>query len=108
MRLNCLIVSLRLWCQTRFRSGFGVRRSQGLGGMVPHFFHVRDRGKELVIEDYIPRRRKIGPLSDGDSFLMFDGQHRVRVYTLTATATSDTLFGARRDALHRRDSNIAP
>ena len=66
---------------------------------MPHFFHVHDRGRRLVVEDYIPRRRKAGPFDRGDSALAFDGLYRVRVYELIGTATSDTLFGAYRQAL---------
>ena len=53
MRLNCLLFAAALWVRSRFRSGIGVKRSQGLAGLVPHFFHVRERGQGLVVEDYI-------------------------------------------------------
>lgn len=102
MRLNCLLFAAALWVRSRFRSGIGVKRSQGLAGLVPHFFHVRERGQGLVVEDYIPRRRKVRALDNGDSFALFDGLYRVRVYRLDAQATADTLFAARRDALRRR------
>lgn len=102
MRLNCLVFAAALWVRSRFRSGIGVKRSQGLAGLMPHFFHVRERAGLLMVEDYIPRRRKSRLFERGDSFVLFDGLYRVRVYRLDAQATADTLFAARRDALRRR------
>lgn len=104
MKLNCLIVAAYLWWQGGMRSAIGVRRSEGLRGAVPHFFHVKERrGRtEVVLVDYIPRRRKHSFLGRGDSVLAFDGVYRVRIYRLVATATADTLREAYRDALSRR------
>ena len=49
-----------------------MKRSEGLRGFIPHFFHVRERkSKELVLIDYIPRKRKHGLLDRGDSVLVF-------------------------------------
>ncbi len=107
MRLNCLVFAAALWVRSRLRGGLGVKRSVGLHGLVPHFFHVTERGRYLIVEDYIPRRRKERWVDRGDSFVLFDGLNRVRVYKLDAQATSDTLFGARRDALRRRDPTIS-
>lgn len=82
-----------------------MKRSEGLRGLIPHFFYVRERkSKELVLIDYIPRQRKHGLLDRGDSVLVFDGLYRVRIYRLVATATADTLPGAKRAALSLRRS----
>lgn len=67
--------------------------------MVPHFFHVREQGGTVIIEDYIPRRRKHGFAGPGDSFVMFDGMYRVRIFEQVGIGTADTLFGAYRQAL---------
>ena len=105
MRLNCLLVASHLWWRSHLRSGIGVKRSEGLRGLIPHFFYVRERkSKELVLIDYIPRQRKHGLLDRGDSVLVFDGLYRVRIYRLVATATADTLPEAKRSALSLRRS----
>ena len=74
-------------------------------GLIQHFLHERERkSKELVLIDYIPRKRKHGLLDRGDSVLVFDGLYRVRIYRLVATATADTLPEAKRAALSLRRS----
>lgn len=101
--LNCVIVALFLWLRAHGRTGLGVKRSVALHGVVPHFFHVKERGDNLVVVDYIPRKRKRSFVDEqGDSVFLFHGLYRVRVYALVSIATSDTLFGAYRDALARR------
>lgn len=113
MRLNCALVAVALWYRARFRSGIAIKRSEGLHGLIPHFIHLRERKRrrlnpaerrgiyatDLIIEDYIPVRRKDGILDQGDSFLVFDGLFRTRVYRLVAVSTAGTLIGARRGAL---------
>ncbi len=98
MRLNCLLVAVLLWYRARFKSGIGVKRSEGLHGLIPHFFHLRERRGLLIIIDYIPRHRKAACLSPGDSFLVFRGLYRVRIYKQVAVSTADSLFGAYRQA----------
>lgn len=103
VKLNCLIVALMLWYRTRFRSSIAVRRSEGLKGVIPHFYQVKElRGKRtIVLVDYIPRRSKATFLSQGDKFVVFNGQFRVRIYRLQGMATADSLLGAFREALIR-------
>jgi len=102
MRLNCVLVAMWLWWRSGLKSGAGVSRSEGLRGLVPHFFHLAWRGKrDLVVVDYIPRKRKHGVIEPGDSVLIFRGLFRVRIYRLESVATADTLFAAYRDALRR-------
>lgn len=55
----------------------------------------------MFVEDYIPRKRKESIADRGDSFVLFDGMYRVRVYELKVTTTADTLFGARAEAIRR-------
>lgn len=105
MRLNCILVALWLWWRNRFRSGLGVRRSVGLRGLIPHFFHVQEDGDVLVVIDYIPRRRKARFTDDGDSFVVFRGLFRVRIYRLQAISTADTFSGAYREAHERSAAN---
>ena len=103
MRLNCVLVALWLWWRSCLRSGVGIKRSEGLRGMVPHMFHLKWRGhRQLIVVDYIPRRRKHGLSDQGDSFIAFDGMYRVRIYRQEAVATADTLFAAYRDAALKR------
>lgn len=104
MRLNCALVALWLWWRDRFRSGIGVRRSVGLGGMIPHFFHVTERENVIVLVDFIPRRRKSRFSDNGDSFLVFRGLFRVRIFRLQSISTGDTFTETYRDA-HERAKN---
>lgn len=110
MKLNCAIVALALWYQARFKSGIGVKRSEGLHGAIPHFFHIRERRRrnglkpgihstDVFIEDFIPAHRKSRFMDDGDSFVLFDGWFRTRIYRLVAVSTAENLFGARRGAI---------
>lgn len=106
MRLNCVLVALWLWWRSRMRTGVGVKRSEGLRGLVPHMFHLQWRGDtRLVVVDYIPRRRKHAFIERGDSFVIFDGMYRVRIYRQEAVETSDTLFSAYRDAATQSRAN---
>lgn len=73
--------------------------------MVPHFFHVREQGRTVIIEDYIPRCRKHGFTGPGDSFVVFDGMYRVRIFEQVGIGTADTLFGAYRQALIAAKAN---
>lgn len=105
LKLNCLLIAVYIWFRGRLRGGLGVKRSVGLKGLVPHFFHIKEHGdKELVVVDYIPRTRKtrFTELS-GDSFVLFEGLYRVRVYKQVGTGTSDTLWGAYRSVVYMRD-----
>ena len=88
-RLNCLIVALRFWFSSRGRSIFGVRRSEGLGGLVPHALVIRQRGAWLTVVDYVPRRRKASFFGRGDFALLFRGRYRVRRYRLVAEGSGD-------------------
>ena len=105
MRLNCVLVALWLWWRDDFRSGLGVRRSVGLRGLIPHFFHVRELRDIIVVVDYIPRRRKANFGDEGDSFLVFRGLFRVRIYRLQGVSTADTFASAYRDAHERAKAN---
>lgn len=96
---NCLIVALSIWLKSGARHWIAVRRSVSFAGMVPHFSHVRERGRELVMVDYIPRKRKPRIISRGDSLLLFDGLYRVRRYRLESVGTGDTLRDAVRSAV---------
>jgi len=82
-------------------------RSRGLKGLVPHFFHIKEKDNYLILEDYIPRQRKNNFKDRGESFILFDGMYRVRIYKLVANSTSDSLTGARRSALgYSKSSNL--
>lgn len=106
MRLNCVLVALWLWWRSRMRTGVGVKRSEGLRGLVPHMFHLQWRGDtRLIVVDYIPCRRKHAFTERGDSFVIFDGMYRVRIYRQEVVATSDTLFSAYRDAATQSRAN---
>ena len=59
----------------------------------------------LVVIDYIPRRRKARFTDDGDSFVVFRGLFRVRIYRLQAISTADTFAGAYREAHERSAAN---
>ena len=102
--LNCVFVAFLLWFKGRMRGGLGVRRSIGLKGLIPHFFHIKERGREIIVVDYIPRRRKTKVMDAGDSFLLFDGVYRAKVYYLVSTSTSDTLWGAYRGIVEQKRS----
>ena len=99
LKLNCLIFAVGLWINNRMKSSLFVTRSVGLKGLIPHFGHITYRDKLLIIEDYIPRKRKNSLVDKGDSFVLFDGMYRARVYELRAVSTSDTLFSARKEVL---------
>ena len=104
LKLNCFLIAVYLWFRGRLKGGFGVKRSVGLKGLIPHFFHVKEHGvKELVIVDYIPRTRKsrFTEVGQGDSFVLFEGLYRVRVYKQIGISTSDTLLGAYRGLVYR-------
>lgn len=92
---NCLTVALLLWAATRGRGWFWFRRSQGLGGKVPHFGHARERPNgRLMVIDGIPPRRKATVCDEGDSFLCFPVTIRAREYRLVAQGTGDTIRDA--------------
>ena len=99
MRLNCLIFAVGLWLNNRMKSSLFVNRSVGLKGLIPHFGHMKFKNKLLIIEDYIPRKRKSDFADKGDSFLVFDGVYRTRVYELKAMSVADSLFSARKETL---------
>ena len=102
MRLNCVLVAGWLWWRGRLRSGVGVKRSEGLKGLIPHTFHLQwRRDSRLVVVDYIPRRRKHRFKDNGDVFLVFHGLYRVRIYRQESVSTADSLFGAYRGAAMR-------
>lgn len=90
-RLNCLLVALWLWVGSRGRAWLWLRRSESLRGLIPHLGIVRERGRELVVIDYIPRIRKSRLAGPGASIALFDGLYRVRRYKLTSIGTGDTL-----------------
>jgi len=100
-RMNCLIFAVGMWFHNRMKSSLFVTRSIGLKGLIPHFGHIKFRDKLLVVEDYIPRKRKTNFIDKGDSFLIFDGLYRVRIFEQKSTSTSDSLFSARKEALLR-------
>lgn len=91
---------MALWLSGRCRDIAGVRRSHGLGGMVPHFVHVRDRGHTLTLVEYVPLQRKPSLFSRGDLALLFAGRYRVRRFHLVAEGTGDSLREAARAASH--------
>ena len=84
-RSNCLLFALGLWWSNRGRTIIGGRRSEGLGGAVPHFVHIEERGNLLVVRDYYPKRRKRRITDHGDCALLFAGEERTRTYRLEST-----------------------
>lgn len=88
-RINCWLVAMWLWLSSRGHCVIGVRRSEGLGGLVPHFLVIRGRGTWLTVFDYVPRQRKTSFFGRGDSALLFNGQYRVRRYRLVANGAGD-------------------
>lgn len=80
----------------------GLRRSAGLRGKVLHAEAIRIRGDELVMIDYIPRKRK-STFTDpeGDSSLAFKGIYRLRRYRLESSGTGDTFIAMARDCWRR-------
>ena len=107
LKLNCLIFAVGLWINNRMKSSLFVTRSVGLKGLIPHFGHITYRDKLLIIEDYIPRKRKNSLVDKGDSFVLFDGMYRARVYELRAVSTSDTLFAVRKEVLFKYKGEIS-
>lgn len=99
IKFNCLIFAVGLWFNNRMKSSLFVNRSVGLKGLIPHFGHMKFKNKLLIIEDYIPRKRKTNFMDKGDSFLVFDGVYRTRVYELKAMSVADSLFSARKETL---------
>ena len=97
-RLNCWIVAMRFWLSSRGRSIFGVRRSEGLGGLVPHALVIRERGAWLTVIDYVPRKRKMSFFGRGDFVLLFNGRYRVRHYRLMGKGYGDCAKAAIRQA----------
>jgi len=93
-KLNCLIVAMRLWFSSRGRSIFGVRRSESLGGLIPHALVIRERGVWLTVIDYVPRKRKASFFGRGDFVLWFRGRYRVRRYRLVGKGTGDCFRSA--------------
>lgn len=89
MSRNCFFFAFRLWIKSRFRLAFAVRRSEGLGGKVPHFFVIAEDGRDLTITDYVPRKRKVTWMSPGDFVMHFDGDVRVRRYRLVSVKKND-------------------
>ena len=107
LKLNCLIFAVGLWINNRMKSSLFVTRSVGLKGLIPHFGHITYRDKLLIIEDYIPRKRKNSLVDKGDSFLVFDGVYRTRVYELKAMSVADSLFSARKEVLFKYKGEIS-
>lgn len=103
-RLNCLIVALRLWLASRGRSIFGVRRSEGLGGLVPHALVIRERGAWLTVVDYVPRKRKASFFGRGDFVLLFNGKYRVRRYRLVGKGYGNCA----KAAIHQAKTSHSP
>lgn len=92
---------MALWLSGRCRDIAGVRRSHGLGGAIPHFVLVRDRGHTLTLVEYLPLRRKQSLFSRGDFALLFDGRYRVRRFRLVAEGVGESLLEAARAARRR-------
>lgn len=69
--------------------------------MIFHFMHIKEKNNLLFIEDYIPKDRKENLTDKGDSFLVFDGEYRTRVYELKAEFKSSSLYKARKTALRQ-------
>lgn len=109
-RLNCWLVAMRLWFGSRGRSIFGVRRSEGLGGLVPHALVIRERGALLTVIDYVPRKRKRSFIGRGDFVLLFNGKYRVRRYRLVGKGYGDCARSAirqlRRGNVKLSDENV--
>lgn len=101
LKINCLVFAVYLWFSNRMKSSIFVTRSSGLRGLVPHFGHIVFKDKLLIVEDYIPRNRKNNFTEKGDSFVLFDGLYRTRIYSLTSVSTSDSLFSARKEAFEK-------
>lgn len=84
-RLNCWLVAMCIWLSSRGYSVIGIRRSVSLGGMIPHFLVIRERGLWLTVIDYIPRYRKESLFGRGNSALLFNGMYRIRRYRIVAS-----------------------
>ena len=95
---NCLIVAASAWMQGRAKHWIAARRSHGLGGKMLHFAHIRERDGVLTMVYFIPRRRKVSFLDEGQSFVIFDGLYRVQRFRLEELGTGDTLSEAARSA----------
>ena len=104
--LNCWVVAFYLWFHSRMKDGIGVKRSAGLKGLVPHFFYLKERKKkELIIIDYIPRKRKNVLIESGDNLLFFNGLFRTRVYKLVGISTADSFIDSYRGAIRQSRSS---
>ena len=99
IKFNCLIFAVGLWFNNRMKSSLFVNRSVGLKGLIPHFGHMKFKNKLLIVEDYIPSKRKTNFMDKGDSFLVFDGVYRTRIYKLESLSTSDSLYTSRKEAI---------
>jgi len=97
--MNCLIFAGWLWIYNRMKSSLFITRSVGLKGLIPHFGHMKFKDKLLILDDYIPRKRKTNLMDKGDSFLVFDGMYRTRIYKLVSLSTSDSLYTSRKEAI---------
>lgn len=84
-----------MWIAHKLKSYVFITRSIGLNGMIPHFGHCIEKNGFLFVEDYIPKVRKDNITDKGDSFLVFDGNYRVRVFELKSIVVSDSLYAAR-------------
>lgn len=91
MKLNCLIVALKLWIKSKGRWILGTRRSESFKGMIPHFVVIREKEQGCSLIDYIPQERKTKVLDDGDSLCLFDGVYRIREYSLTKETLTPSL-----------------
>lgn len=99
--LNCLIVAAWLFVASHGRNSIWVKRSEGKRGRIPHMGVMRERGRELTVVDYIPRKRKSSMFDRGQCFVLFDGLFRVRRYRLMGVGTGDTLSEAYRAVVAR-------
>lgn len=69
--------------------------------MIFHFMHIKEKNNLLFIEDYIPKVQKENLTDKVDSFLVFDGEYRTRVYELKVESKSASLYKARKTALRQ-------
>lgn len=99
-RLNCWIVAMWFWAQSRARDYAWIRRSHAFSGLIPHFGYGKATGwRQIKIIEYIPPKRRRWRRG-GDWVLFFPGHYRViqlrvmaiRKWETKEQATADYYF----------------
>ncbi len=98
--LNCWIVAMWLWIQSRGRSLLWIRRSRASSGTLPHFGTVDRTGfRSFRSIEYIPPKNRLW--SRQDKGILFCGHYVVEHYRLISVrrwatkeqALADIYFG---------------